>query len=599
MPFLVVVVLVVAVHLATGIGAWTGVGLLADDHEMIGAAILQHRGDWTLASAFAPAPVGDAAVALYRPFLAVAFWLEQPAFGIDAFGYHVTNSVLHCLTAMVWFVLVRRWSGSGLAAAATAVLFAGWPGHAEALHWIAARTNVMSTCMLSLALLAHDVGLVRTGATRWTALAAGGLLAAVAIGTKESAVFVVPVAAAMSWMRAAGAPSLGQRIRATAASAWPMAGAAFAWLAWRAHCLGTWGSGSHYGWKAHRVGADSCGHWLQVLLAPAHHAYVGAVAAWAMVVFHLALLVAAIEALRASPARRAAAPAAVLLALGYLAGIGLEVLDPRTLENVRYTYEPALGLCVLLGLGVAALPGRARLPALAGLVVLHVFVLDANRQSWLRVSSVCTRMRDQVFAAARASQQPVRVFDGPGIHDGAFGYLNGYTQFLFWQQTAPAGTNLRGAVSSTMEWPAVLRELAAAAGRRQLEGPTHVVRWSDGALVPFGLDPQWPCEVWPGATIGYARIARERPFVDAVLPVHVLVQTAQELSVRAVAEVGGATWSSEVVRVAAGDGMTPVALALVLPPSLAVDVPVAISLRVEQGDRARTFALGDAVPGPR
>ena len=35
MPFLFAVTLIVIVHLATGLGAWFGVGLLSDDHEMI------------------------------------------------------------------------------------------------------------------------------------------------------------------------------------------------------------------------------------------------------------------------------------------------------------------------------------------------------------------------------------------------------------------------------------------------------------------------------------------------------------------------------------------------------------------------------------
>jgi hypothetical protein len=89
-----------------------------------------------------PEVAGEAPRALYRPFIDLMFWLEYGWFGIDAFGYHVVNSAMHCGTALLWFVLVRRWSGSLAAGLATAVLFVGWPGHSEATHWIAARTNV-------------------------------------------------------------------------------------------------------------------------------------------------------------------------------------------------------------------------------------------------------------------------------------------------------------------------------------------------------------------------------------------------------------------------------------------------------------------------
>lgn len=599
MPFLVVAALVVAIHLVIALGAWTGVGLLADDREMIGGAILRHRGVWTLGEAFLPAPAAEATRALYRPFIDLLFWLEQPWFGIEAFGYHVVNSGLHCTTALLWCVLVRRWSGSLLAGAATALLFVGWPGHSEATHWIAARTNVMSTCLLSFALLAHDRGLAGPGARRLPWLGLGAVLAAVAIGTKESAVFVVPVAAAMAWLRLPSAPSMGRRLVAAGLVMLPMAVATFGCLAFRAARLGTWGSGSHYGWKAQRVGAGACADWLQVMLAPAHATYAPVWAPWLLGISTLLLLAVAVGALRATAARAAAGPALVLLALGYLAGIGLEVLDPRTLENVRYTYEPALGLCVLLGLGVAALPARAAIGVLGGLVVLHAFVLDANRQSWRRVSAVYTTMREQVLERARATQQPVRAIDGPAVYDGAFGLLNGYTEFLFWQQTAAPGTNLRGAVSSALEWPAVLHELAAAAAQKQLAMPTFVVRWDDGALVPLVLDERWPLAPWPGCTIAYARIARERPFAGSPLPVHVLLQTDHEVHCTLFATSGDAEWTGATVVVAATVRPAPLALTIPLPTTLPAGASVAITLRIVHGERQQAFALGQTSIGAR
>ena len=564
MPFLVVAALVVAIHLVIALGAWSGVGLLADDREMIGGAILRHRGVWTLGEAFLPAPAAEATRALYRPFIDLVFWLEQPWFGIEAFGYHVVNSGLHCTTALLWCGLVRRWSGSLLAGVATAVLFVGWPGHSEATHWIAARTNVMSTCLLSFALLAHDRGLARAGARRLPWLGLGALLAAVAIGTKESAVFVVPVAAAMAWLRLPSAPSLGRRLVAAGLVMLPMAVATFGCLAFRAARLGTWGSGSHYGWKAQRVGAGACADWLQVMLAPAHATYAPVWAPWLLGISTLLLLAVAATALRTAAARAAAGPA-----------------------------------FVLLGLGVAALPARAAIGVLGGLVVLHAFVLDANRQSWRRVSAVYTTMREQVLERARATQQPVRAIDAPAVYDGAFGLLNGYTDFLFWQQTAAPGTNLRGAVSSALEWPAVLHELAAAAGQKQLAMPTFVVRWDDGALVPLVLDERWPLAPWPGCTIAYARIARERPFAGAPLPVHVLLQTDHEVHCTLVAKAGEAEWTGATVAVAATARPAPLALTIPLPATLPAGASVAITLRIAVGERQQAFALGQTSIGAR
>ena len=169
MPFLFAVALIVVVHLATGLGAWFEVGLLSDDREMIGGAILRHRGEWSLEGVFLPPSAAEATRALYRPFIDLLFWFEQPYFETRALGYHVVNSALHCSTATLWFVMLRRWSGSYLAALAGAVLFVGWPGHSEATHWIAARVNLLSVFVMSFALLLHDLGATRTGvASRWS-----------------------------------------------------------------------------------------------------------------------------------------------------------------------------------------------------------------------------------------------------------------------------------------------------------------------------------------------------------------------------------------------------------------------------------------------
>lgn len=588
MPFAIAAVLVAIVHLATAATAWTGVGLLADDHEMIGAAILRHRGDWTLASAFLPAPADGATRALYRPFIDVLFWLEQPWFGIEPFGYHVVNSVMHCGTALVWFVLVRRWSGSIAAGLATALLFVGWPGHSEVTHWIAARTNVQSVFLLSLALLWFDLSLARAalGARTLFRLAAA-VFAVLAVGSKESAVFVVPLALVLAVARGE-AGRLQQRLTAAGVAAAPIAATVFAWLAWRARLLGTWGSGTHYGWRPERVGARACSDWLEVLFAPVHRDHLPGLAAVGLAAVHVAIALVASAALRRAGGRPVWAVGATLLVLGYVAGIGLETLYPDVLQNVRYSYEPALGLCLVLGVGVASLPARARGPSLAALVLVHAIVLDHNRRSWLDAAAVYRTMQREVLARATETRAPVRVFDAPGVYDGAFAYLNGYTEFLFWQQTAPPGTDLRGGVASTVEWRAVLAELAAAAAAKQ-RVDASVVRWDDGGLAPFAFDGQWPAEVAPGTAIGYARVARARPFVGSQVPVDVLVRT--DAAVELVASCGAGD-----ARATVAPGDRPEAVRLVVPVG-ADSAPATLLVRCAGAERR--FDLGEVAPVPR
>jgi hypothetical protein len=338
---------------------------------------------------------------------------------------------------------------------------------------------------LSIALLLHDVGCHAVGALRrWSLLVIAALVACVAVGSKESAIFVVPLAVVVAWQRAGEA-------RAACLRAAPIAFAVFAWLCWRASCLGTWGSGTHYGWRVERVTAATCFDWVAVLLAPVHEHFVAPLWLAVLVAMHGCVLVLAFAAVRRPAVRRVLLPGLVLMLLGYLAGIGLERLDASVLENVRYSYEPVLGLCAVLGVGVATLPARARGVALALFVAVHAWVLDGNRESWLRAAAVYQRMQREVVELARTTREPVRVFDAPGVYEGAFAYLNGYTEFLFWQQTAAAGTDLRGGVASTFEWRPVLEQLAATAAAKGTVD-ARVVRWHDGALVPFVFDAQWP-----------------------------------------------------------------------------------------------------------
>lgn len=591
MPFLVVALLVAAVHLPIAWGAWTVVGVLADDDQMIGVAHFQHAGVISLWDSFAPTLPPDAPVALYRPILGLLFWLEYPWFGGDAFGYHATNSLLHCVTALVWWALVRRWSGSHVAALATALLFTAWPGHSEALHWMAARTNVLSTCLLSLALLAHDRGCAQAGAARWRAIALGALLAAMAVGAKESAVFVGPVAFAVGWLRAGGLPPWSRLARAVACSL-PMAAALLALLAWRAHALGTWGSGTAYGWRAARVGWEPLVDWLRVLAAPAHAAYAPAWLGGAVAVVTVVLLAHALAALRHGGARAVALPAAVLLGLGLAAGIGLEPLAPTTLENVRYTYEAALGLCALLGLGVAAMPARVRRGALVVALVVFHLGLAANRLPWLRVGAVVQAARAEAEQTAVRSNQPLLLVDAPAVQDGAFGVLNGQTQFAFWQAMAPAGTNLRGSLRSDRQWRETLADLAAAAAAKALPTPMFAVRWHDGALQPVALAAHWPTAVAPGVVVDYARVGRCEAFVGDAMPAHALVRTDRAVTVRAIARSEDDSWASEAAQLAAGDAPQPVEVRL---PAAALQVagrPVEVELVLVVDGAERRFPLG-------
>lgn len=604
MPVVIALLLIVAVHLGTNLAAWSRVGLLADDRFAVGMPILfeLNHTSWAerLHTIFFPAVQEDAAAALYRPTAALLFTVEHPWFGVEAHYYHAVNSVFHCATALVWFVLVRRWTASPAAGLAVALTFVGWAGHGEVTHWISARVNLLAMCFLSLGLLAWD-NAERAPQGRWNWMRKGVALTLglVALGSKESAILLLPMAFLVSWLRAEDASGVVARIRRGVLRVIPVVLLVVAFAVLRRVVLHTWGAGVRSAWHLDVGSPAAWGtalwDWIRVLMAPRHVIY--ASSWWCPVLWtmHGLLLVAALLAVRQRELRKMLGFAVVLLMISLLAVAGLHV-DAATLENMRYSYEPALALCLLFGLGIAALPPRARGPVLAAVVLIHAIVLDQNRECWLRAGDVQTRMVHEVQEAAK--QGHVRVFDAPGQYDGAFVYLiENSLQILWWPPMQPGV--LQGRISSSSEWPAELVELAGLAAKKQAFSNAHTVAWADGALLPLTLDATWPQTPWPGTAVEYARIGRHRPFAGSDLPVQFLLRSEAAVSVCARGRSGDRVWEGPVLQ--CGVAPTQAALQVLLPlvSDLPMDREVAVELVIRGPEGELSWPLGAVTPAVR
>ena len=104
----------------------------------------------------------------YQPLSWVTLGLDYLIWGMNPFGYHLTNLLLHAATAVAFYFLARRLLSLGLpvtaprrdqairiAAAVAALLFAIHPLRAESVAWVTERRDVLSGLLLACTLLLY------------------------------------------------------------------------------------------------------------------------------------------------------------------------------------------------------------------------------------------------------------------------------------------------------------------------------------------------------------------------------------------------------------------------------------------------------------
>ncbi len=126
----------------------------------------------------------------YAPVHLLLTAVERQIFADDVLGYHLVNVLLHSLCAVLLVALLRRSGLPDALALALGLLFLVHPANVEAVAWIS-QLKTVAALALSLAALLLWPG--RPAAA--TACFALGLL------TKASASFVLPMAAAFTWVR--------------------------------------------------------------------------------------------------------------------------------------------------------------------------------------------------------------------------------------------------------------------------------------------------------------------------------------------------------------------------------------------------------------
>jgi len=163
-------------------------------------------------------PRGEAALytANWAPLHLLGHAVEWSLWGPDTAGYHIVNVLLHALTAALLVALFAQRGFPRAASSLAGLVFLVHPANVEAVAWIFQLKTIGALALATGALLAQP---------RRPLL--GTLLFALALLTKASALFALPVAAVFSWI--ARDPQDGWRVHRRWLGLWALVLVLYAW----------------------------------------------------------------------------------------------------------------------------------------------------------------------------------------------------------------------------------------------------------------------------------------------------------------------------------------------------------------------------------
>jgi len=89
----------------------------------------------------------------WHPLTIMSHMLDCQLFGLNPWGHHLVNVLLHALNAALVFLLLQQLTSAVWRSLAVAALFAAHPLHVESVAWIAERKDVLSGCFGLLSLI--------------------------------------------------------------------------------------------------------------------------------------------------------------------------------------------------------------------------------------------------------------------------------------------------------------------------------------------------------------------------------------------------------------------------------------------------------------
>jgi tetratricopeptide (TPR) repeat protein len=86
----------------------------------------------------------------YRPVQIISYMIDYSLWKLNPTGYHITNTLLHILSALCIYCLINMLFGNGILSSLTSVLFVIHPIHTEAVTYISGRADSLALLFMLL-----------------------------------------------------------------------------------------------------------------------------------------------------------------------------------------------------------------------------------------------------------------------------------------------------------------------------------------------------------------------------------------------------------------------------------------------------------------
>ncbi|WP_299460714.1 tetratricopeptide repeat protein [uncultured Gimesia sp.] len=93
----------------------------------------------------------------WMPLTFLSLMIDAQIFGMGGGGFHLTNVILHCVSALLLYAALVQMTGAATKSAIVAALFAVHPLHVESVAWVTERKDVLSLCFGHAAIWAYAI----------------------------------------------------------------------------------------------------------------------------------------------------------------------------------------------------------------------------------------------------------------------------------------------------------------------------------------------------------------------------------------------------------------------------------------------------------